>query len=54
MRKAGFDKQVDLVENGKCPLCGEDINMESFKDDVSIKEFKISGICQKCQDSIFG
>ena len=26
----------------------------TFKDDVSRKEFTISGMCQTCQDSVFG
>jgi len=40
---------------GTCPLCGRVIaNMRDFKDDLSYKEFKISGMCQECQDSVFG
>ena len=25
-----------------------------FKDDLSRKEYTISGLCQKCQDEVFG
>jgi len=25
-----------------------------FRDEISKREFRISGLCQKCQDSIFG
>jgi hypothetical protein len=25
-----------------------------FRDDLSRKEYTISGLCQKCQDSVFG
>lgn len=32
--------------------CGEPI--KGFRDDLSVKEFGISGLCQKCQDSVFG
>jgi len=40
---------------GTCPLCGRVIaNMRDFKDDLSYKEFKISRMCQECQDSVFG
>jgi len=28
--------------------------MEDFKDQLSIKEYSISGLCQKCQDDTFG
>ena len=27
---------------------------KNFKDGVSRKEFSISGLCQKCQDAVFG
>ena len=26
LKQAGFEKEVKLVEQGKCPLCGDDIN----------------------------
>ena len=35
-----------------CSWCGKEI--KGFKDRVSAKEFKISGCCQQCQDSMFG
>ena len=37
---------------GQCVKCGE-FNLE-FRDEVSRKEYGISGLCQPCQDSIFG
>ena len=54
MKKMGFGKAVEAVEQKKCPLCAKDIKMEEFKDKISKVEYKISGICQKCQDNIFG
>lgn len=27
---------------------------ESFRDEGSVKEYTISGLCQKCQDELFG
>jgi hypothetical protein len=53
MRKMGMGHRVDLVEAGKCPDCEEKINKKDFKDEVSKNEFKISGMCQKCQDNFF-
>lgn len=32
--------------------CGKDIT--GFKDGLSRQEYTISGLCQQCQDSIFG
>lgn len=53
MKKAGFGKEVKKVEWGRCPFCGRQIKMEDFKDALSRKEFRISGLCQTCQDTIF-
>lgn len=37
-----------------CVTCGSDkVKPNDFKDALSRKEFSISHICQKCQDSIF-
>ncbi len=54
MKHTGFAEQVDLVEDKKCPLCSKDIKMDSFRDKLSVKEYHISGMCQQCQDDIFG
>ena len=35
-----------------CVTCGGEIG--EFRNEVSQREFKISGMCQKCQDSTFG
>ena len=40
------------VENDQCVSCGD--SAKSFRDDVSKREFAISGFCQKCQDETFG
>jgi hypothetical protein len=32
--------------------CGEPVG--EFRDEVSRREYSISGLCQKCQDKIFG
>ena len=33
---------------------GTDSVFSDFKDEGSIKEYRLSGMCQKCQDHIFG
>lgn len=45
---------VKAVEEGLCPFCRNPVNFEDFRDDLSRREFKISGLCQKCQDEFFG
>jgi len=49
-----FPEELERIKNKKCPLCNKDINMEDFKDELSKKEFSISGMCQSCQDKTFG
>ena len=50
----GFGQAVKDVENGICPLCKKKVNPEDFTDEGSKKEYKTSGLCQKCQDETFG
>ena len=40
-------------EKGVCPFCGEKVDAYSFNDKQSLKEFEISGLCQRCQDEFF-
>lgn len=44
----------DALAAGKCPTCQGDISEEGFRNAFSIIEYSISGICQSCQDSVFG
>jgi len=39
------------MAQGKCVVCGGDAS--TFKDDISAKEYTISGLCQECQDEAF-
>ena len=54
MKQAGFSKEVEKVEQGLCPTCSKPIDKSKFRNEISLKEFRISGMCQECQDSIFG
>jgi len=55
MKAMGFDKEVEAVKAGKCPFCLNYIDItHGFRDALSRKEYQISGICQTCQDEIFG
>ncbi len=38
--------------NCVCVCCKQEA--VSFKDELSKREYKISGLCQKCQDGVFG
>lgn len=54
LRSLGFNKQIDRVEHGLCPFCNKKIDPKEFRDLESRREFIISGLCQSCQDDIFG
>lgn len=55
MNSVGFSEQVKLFESSKCVFCKKEINVnKEFIDKLSLKEYKISGMCQSCQDQIFG
>ena len=48
----GVDRNYG-IKNNICTNCGNSVNLSSFKDAISIKEYGISGFCQECQDEIF-
>lgn len=52
MKQAGFAKELEAIDSGKCPTCNKPVG--KFRDELSCKEFVISGMCQDCQDDIFG
>jgi hypothetical protein len=47
----GCDR-AEAMKSAKCVMCGGPA--VEFRDELSRKEFGISGACQKCQDSVFG
>ncbi len=53
MKHFGFNAEVEAVEHGFCAICKKPVVMAEFKNELSKREYKISGMCQKCQDNIF-
>ncbi len=49
--KFGKMSRTDALKQCKCVSCGGDAS--KFKDDISKKEYGISGLCQNCQDEVF-
>jgi hypothetical protein len=45
-------ESVNKIKANKCPTCGKEIG--EFRNEMSKREYNISGMCQKCQDSVFG
>ena len=44
--------RVGAVAEASCVTCKGEAS--SFRDSLSQKEYSISGLCQSCQDSVFG
>ena len=49
----GFSKQVERVKTNRCPFCNKRITLLEFTNELARKEYKISGLCQSCQDDFF-
>lgn len=46
--------RTTAIHEARCSSCQDPVAMEDFRDDLSRKEYRISGLCQKCQDSVWG
>jgi hypothetical protein len=44
---------ADRVRANRCITCNLPIIETDFTDDLSKKEYSVSGMCQKCQDKTF-
>ena len=44
--------RTESIRADICVVCGEPAT--EFRDELSVKEYTISGACQKCQDKVFG
>jgi hypothetical protein len=42
----------DAIRNDTCAWCGDKVT--GFRDELSRREYRISGFCQRCQDATFG
>jgi hypothetical protein len=47
----GVDRK-ESITNNLCAWCKSPV--EKFKDALSVREYRISRLCQKCQDEFFG
>lgn len=49
---AFFGRSVSLANAGnQCVCCGK--SATEFRDEISKREYRISSLCQKCQDEVF-
>ncbi len=54
LKALGFRLEVAMVEGCRCPLCTERVDEDEFRNEVFIKEYESSGLCQECLDMVFG
>lgn len=47
-----FPGTAKAIAEHRCPMCKQSIG--EFRDALSEKEYHISGLCQSCQDRVFG
>jgi len=52
MIAAGFAKEVARIDAGLCGTCGGEVG--PFRNDLSRKDYRIGGMCQTCQDEVYG
>lgn len=45
----GFSRELNLVRQGKCPICEQPVKSEELMGAKEWKEFQISGFCGPCQ-----
>jgi len=53
-----FFGRTTAITNDRCIPppggCGKDAPPESFRSELTAREYTISGLCQTCQDEVFG
>ena len=54
LRALEFGQEVAIVEDCRCPFCADRVDEDEFRNEVFMKEFESSGLCQGCQDTVFG
>ena len=42
----------ESIKKNVCSWCGKEVT--GFRDELSAREYTISGFCQQCQDDTFG
>jgi hypothetical protein len=49
----GVDRRT-MIDANLCAICASPVGeLRDFRDLLSVKEYRISGMCQACQDKVF-
>ena len=54
LRKLRFWHKFKMVKDCRCPFCAEKVDKSEFRNKVFLREFESSGMCQECQETVFG
>lgn len=54
LEQLGSIEEQNRIFCGRCPICNSKVYIDELRNLLSVKELLISGLCQKCQDKIFG
>ena len=46
--------RTKAIEEDRCVFCPKKVIINQFRNQISLKEYRISGLCQSCQDEMFG
>lgn len=49
-----FPTSAAMKDMCLCPNCGVGVSETDFRDELSRREWAITGLCQVCQDWVFG
>jgi hypothetical protein len=48
-----INNRDSCINSNVCVFCGRSVDISSFVDSLSLEEYKISGLCQECQNDMF-
>jgi len=48
-----INNRDSCINGNVCVFCGRSVDISSFVDNLSLEEYKISGLCQECQNDMF-
>jgi len=48
-----FRVEAMYTQLGLCPMCQNPVYEKDFVDEISRREYSITGLCQTCQDVMF-
>jgi hypothetical protein len=54
LKELKIGQKIAMFKDYRCSLCSLRVDIEEFRNQVFFREFRISGLCQGCQDLVFG